>query len=67
MTQIKCLNKLIRKGKVNFTQQNFSKLVQRGVIPYKIKDDKKSYKYKDVLEALRKAGLLIEQKNTIFM
>ena len=61
MTQIKCLNKLVRNGKVDFTQQNFSKLVQRGVIPYKRKDAKKSYKYKDVLEALRKAGLLLTQ------
>jgi hypothetical protein len=58
MTQIECLEKLKRKGKVDFTQQNFSQHVARGVIPCKIKNGRKSYKYKDVLEALRKAGLL---------
>ena len=62
MTQVKCLNKLKRKGKVNFTQQNFSKHVTKGIIPYSLVDGKKNYKYKDVCEALRMAGLLIEQK-----
>lgn len=60
MTQIQCLNKLKRKGKVDFSQQNFSKHVARGVIPCNIVDGRKVYKYKDVLEALRKAGLLLE-------
>ena len=59
MTQIQCYNKLKRKGKIDFSQQNFSKHVQRGVIPYEIVEGRKSYKYKDVLEALRKAGLLL--------
>ena len=61
MTQIKCLSKLKRKGKVDFTQQNFSKHVAKGVIPHDIVDGKKSYKYKDVLDSLFRAGLLIEQ------
>ena len=61
MTQIKCLNKLKRKGKVDFSQQNFSKHVAKGVIPYNITDGKKTYKYKDVLDALFRAGLLVEQ------
>jgi len=60
MTQIDCLNKLKRKGKVAFTQQNFSKLVARGVIPFGIKNGKKNYKYKLVLEELNRAGLLLE-------
>jgi len=59
MKQINCLNKLKKQGKVNFTQQYFSKLVKQGVIPYKLKESKKSYKYKVVVEALKKAGLLL--------
>ena len=61
MTQVRCLDKLKRKGKVTFTQQNFSKHVLRGIIPYSIVDGKKEYKYKEVLNALFKAGLLVEQ------
>jgi len=58
MKQIKCLNKLKKQGKINFSQQYFSKLVKQGVIPYKLKKSKKSYKYKEVVYALHMAGLL---------
>ena len=63
MTQIECLDKLKKRGKVSFTQQNFSKHVAKGVIPFELNNSKKKYKYKKVLKALRKAGLLIEQNH----
>lgn len=61
MTQAQLHRKLIRKDKVGFTQQALSQHVIRGLIPYKLIDGKKEYKYKKVLDALETAGLLKEK------
>lgn len=58
MTQAQLHRKLIRKDKIGFTQQALSQHVIRGVVPYKLLDGKKEYKYKKVLDALERAGLL---------
>lgn len=62
MTQARLYRKLIKKDKFDMTQQALSYYVLKGYISYKNKDGKKDYKYKKVVEALERAGLLKGQK-----
>ena len=62
MTQARLYRKLIKKDKIDMTQQNLSYYVLKGYIPYKEVAGKKEYKYKKVVSALERAGLLKGQR-----
>lgn len=62
MTQARLYRKLIKRDIIDMTQQNFSYYVLKGYISYKNKDNKKNYKYKEVILDLDRAGLLKEQR-----
>ncbi len=48
--------KLKKEGHVTFNRSYFSQLVREGKIPFKMKDNKKVFRYMQVLKALSDAG-----------